>query len=126
LYHAPRPRVEKERYRHTELPPNARPGDWLCTHKGCGGHNYASRTHCFQCGAEKMEQVDTAAAAAIAAMRAAAVAAATTGATAATTVAADDAAAAETAAAAPGAKRKATSQPQEEGDADAAAACGVL
>eukprot|EP00034_Subulatomonas_tetraspora_P000608 GABW01000863.1.p1 GENE.GABW01000863.1~~GABW01000863.1.p1 ORF type:complete len:133 (+),score=46.33 GABW01000863.1:27-425(+) len=31
--------------------PQRRPGDWNCM--GCGAHNFASRTACYKCGAEK-------------------------------------------------------------------------
>eukprot|EP00931_Biecheleriopsis_adriatica_P101458 TRINITY_DN7658_c0_g2_i1.p1 TRINITY_DN7658_c0_g2~~TRINITY_DN7658_c0_g2_i1.p1 ORF type:complete len:275 (+),score=47.30 TRINITY_DN7658_c0_g2_i1:75-827(+) len=33
----------------TSLPPNARPGDWMCA--ACGNHNYASKAFCNRCGA---------------------------------------------------------------------------
>ncbi|KAM7519291.1 hypothetical protein LguiB_018253 [Lonicera macranthoides] len=29
-------------------------GDWYCTTSNCGAHNYASRTHCYMCGAPKI------------------------------------------------------------------------
>jgi len=35
------------------LPPNFRPGDWMCAQ--CNGHNYASRTTCRRCEALKPE-----------------------------------------------------------------------
>ncbi|KMT02921.1 hypothetical protein BVRB_8g194970 [Beta vulgaris subsp. vulgaris] len=30
-------------------------GDWYCQAMNCGAHNYASRTSCFRCGAQKPE-----------------------------------------------------------------------
>jgi len=37
------------RHREAKLAHNHRPGDWYCP--VCGGHQYASRTHCRSCGA---------------------------------------------------------------------------
>ena len=30
-------------------------GDWYCQAMNCGAHNYASRTSCFRCGAQRAE-----------------------------------------------------------------------
>jgi ERI1 exoribonuclease 3 len=30
-----------------------KPGDWLCAVPGCGGHNFAHRDRCFDCGAAR-------------------------------------------------------------------------
>ncbi|XP_021741358.1 zinc finger Ran-binding domain-containing protein 2-like [Chenopodium quinoa] len=30
-------------------------GDWYCQSMNCGAHNYASRTSCYRCGAQKPE-----------------------------------------------------------------------
>lgn len=34
------------------MPPNSRPGDWMCTN--CGEHNFASRSSCRKCGTSKL------------------------------------------------------------------------
>lgn len=38
-----------------------KPGDWLCTVKGCGAHNFAHRDRCFDCGAPRSGSVVTSA-----------------------------------------------------------------
>ncbi|CAM8980350.1 unnamed protein product [Rhodiola kirilowii] len=35
--------------------PDVRPGDWYCSVRNCGAHNFANRSNCFKCGALKEE-----------------------------------------------------------------------
>jgi len=40
----------------SSLPPNFKPGDWMCS---CGAHNYQSRNRCYKCNLEpESENVD--------------------------------------------------------------------